>query len=98
MIIFTLFGMDKNGQAYSASNETHNWALRAARQDTQCFGLCEVSLHDGERRRVATVYAWNPADGYTFDPSGDISRFYSSDNTQPDEVREPEDETLTPGL
>jgi hypothetical protein len=82
MIIFTLFGMDKDGQAYSFSNETPEWTLRGSRRDSQCFGLCEISIYDGERKRHGVVYAWNPIDGYTYDPSGDYARYYSSIGTQ----------------
>lgn len=95
MIIFTLFGMDKNGQAYSFSNETPDWTLRGARQDSHCFGLCEISIYDGNRERVATVYSWNPGDGYTYDPSGDIARFYASSHTGA-EVRHEVDEDRAP--
>lgn len=85
MLYYTIFGIDENGLAYSFSNETQDWALRGARSSSQCFGLCEMSSHAGERSRVAVRYAWNPIDGYQFDPCGDIAKAY--DDTSATQMR-----------
>jgi hypothetical protein len=78
MIYYRLFGIDANGQCYTFANETTDWTLRGVRRDSQCFGLCEMSAYDGEHIRLAVTYVWNTIDGYTFDPCGDIKKFYEN--------------------
>jgi hypothetical protein len=65
MIYYIIFGIDKNGLAYTFANETISWTLRGVRRETQCFGLCEVRAWDGELDYTVT-YSWNPVDGYVF--------------------------------
>lgn len=77
MNYYRVLGIDEHGLAYSSSNERRDWALRGTRQGSQCFGLCEMSNYDGQLKRLAVIYSWNPTDGYEYDPVGDIERSYS---------------------
>jgi hypothetical protein len=78
MIYFRLFGIDTNGLAYTFANETIEWTLRAVRRDSQCFGLCEMGAYEGEHSCRFVTYAWNPIDGYTYDPCKEIEKIYKN--------------------